>query len=51
MGGLLEDIGLAKSGGKHIELSPIEPGLFTSQGCCRCKAQGMKLWYFTANAL
>jgi len=29
---------------------PDIPGLFTSWGCGRCKAQGMKLWSFTANA-
>jgi len=28
-----------------------EPGLFTSRDCRRCKAQGMKLWSSTANAL
>jgi len=28
-----------------------KPGLFTSQAYCRCEAQGMKLWSFTANAL
>jgi hypothetical protein len=28
-----------------------EPGLFTSRGCRRYEAQGMKLWYFTANPL
>ncbi|MBD3414506.1 MAG: hypothetical protein GF421_08765 [Candidatus Aminicenantes bacterium] len=28
-----------------------KPGFFTSQDCCRCEAQGMKLWFFTANAL
>jgi len=28
-----------------------QPGLFTSLGCCRCEAQGMQLWLFTANAL
>ena len=27
------------------------PGLFTSRGCRRCEAQGMKLWYFTANPM
>jgi len=43
--------------GKYILVSaffmnnPGERGLFTSQACCRCKAQGMQLWYFTANAL
>jgi len=31
--------------------SPGKPGLFTSRGCRRCKAQGMKLWSFTANPL
>jgi len=25
--------------------------LFTSRGCCRCKAQGMMSWSFTTNAL
>ena len=28
-----------------------EPGLFTSRGYWRCKAQGLKSWSFTANAL
>jgi hypothetical protein len=28
-----------------------EPELFTGRDCRRCEAQGMKLWYFTANAL
>jgi len=31
--------------------NPEEPGLFTSRDCCGCKAQGMKLWFSTANAL
>ncbi|MBD3414433.1 MAG: hypothetical protein GF421_08395 [Candidatus Aminicenantes bacterium] len=31
--------------------SPGGPGIFTSQGCGRCEAQGMKSWSFTANAL
>jgi len=26
-------------------------GLFTSWDCCGCEAQGMKLWFSTANAL
>ncbi len=28
-----------------------EPGLFTDRVCGRCEAQGMRLWFFTANAL
>jgi len=29
----------------------VVPELFTSRGCRRYEAQGMKLWYFTANTL
>jgi len=37
-----------KSGNKNqVNL----PELFTSRACRRCEAQGMKLWYFTANPL
>jgi len=37
----------------HTRILPIRQGgeLFTSRGCRRYEAQGMKLWYFTANAL
>jgi hypothetical protein len=39
--------------GNDIKDTPgiIKPGLFTGRDCRRCEAQGMKLWYFTANAL
>jgi len=36
----------------HISwMVQVRPGLFTSWDCGRCKAQCMKLWSFTANAL
>ncbi|MFW6137047.1 MAG: DUF86 domain-containing protein, partial [Candidatus Aminicenantaceae bacterium] len=34
-----------------INLDILWPELFTGRDCRRCEAQGMKPWYFTANAL